>query len=335
MLILNESDLRRLLGMNEVIQALERGFRRLGSGLVRSPERLNMPLPELGGTMLEMPAALLPASATSNNEPGNTALGTKIVSVFPENANRNLDIVQSLYVLLDPATGRPLAIMEGKFITGIRTAAASALATKYMARADSKTLVIFGAGVQAGFHIEALLESTKLQRVIVTSSTLSRAESLVNRIAARYPVEAEIGESPGQALAQADVVCTCTTSAEPLFYGDLIKPGTHINAVGAFTPHTRELDTQLISRARVIVDAEQAAGVEAGEIQIPLSEGAIQRGHVKGALADVVLGTVEGRTSADEVTVFKSCGLALEDLVTASLAFEKAGAEGVGTEAAI
>jgi alanine dehydrogenase len=339
MLILNESDLRRLLRMTEVIQALEDGFQLLGKGLVRSPERLNMPLPELGGTMLEMPAALLPSTAPSIDGTTNAALGTKIVSVFPDNRRQNLDIVQSLYVLLDPETGMPLAIMEGKFITGIRTAAVSALASRYMARPDSETLAIFGAGVQAHFHIRALLEGSKLRRVIITSrtqtsTTQSRAWDLATEAAARYPVEAEVADSR-KALAAADILCTCTTAPEPLFDGDLVKPGTHINAVGAFTPSTRELDTRLISRARVIVDAGQAAGVEAGEIQIPLSEGAIHPSHVKGELSDVVLGKIAGRTSPHEVTVFKSCGLALEDLVTARLAYQKALAEGVGPEALI
>jgi alanine dehydrogenase len=334
MLVLNESDLRRLLTITEIIDALEDGFRKLGSGLVRSPERLNMALPELGGTILEMPAALLPAASPSSHLPGNGALGTKIVSVFPGNPSRQLEVVQSLYLLLEPDTGRPLAIMEGKFITGIRTAAVSALATRYLARPDSRTLVIFGAGVQARFHIEAMLESATFQRVVLVSRTESKARELANQMASRYSVEVGTTGSPEQALREADIVCTCTTSAEALFDGDLVKPGTHINAVGAFTPGTRELDTRLICRARVVVDAGQAAGVEAGEIQIPLAEGAIQHSHIQGALSDVVLGKIAGRTSSDEVTVFKSCGLALEDLVTARLAYQKALNEGAGTQVA-
>jgi alanine dehydrogenase len=337
MLILNESELRKLLSMREVVRAVEEGFRLMGLGVARAPERLNMAVPELGGTVLEMPAALLPVrdSGSKDSEPPFTALGTKIVSVFAGNTDRGIDVVQSFYALLDPETGTPLAIMDGKFITGIRTAAASAVATSYMAPAGQKTLGILGAGVQARFHIEAMIEMGGIARVIIKSRSEIKARELAARIAAVYRIDVEIADSVGRVLTDANVICTCTTSAEPLFDGNSAAPGTHINAVGAFTPQTRELDSRTVSRARVIIDADQSAGVEAGEILIPLSEGTIDRSHVKGTLSDVVLGKVAGRTSADQVTVFKSCGLAIEDLVTASLAYKNALRNGVGVRVAI
>jgi len=337
MLVLNESHLRQLLPMREVARTIEDGFRRFGLGLARAPARLNMPLPELNGVLLGMPAVLLadPNTSTGGQSASKAALGAKIVSVFPENTRRRMDVVQGFYALLDAGSGALMAIMDGKFLTGIRTAATSAVATRYMARRDSKTLAVFGAGIQAGFHIEAMIGTQGVGRVIISSRTDIAAHSLAASIAEAYGIPAEVATSPRQALADADIVCTCTTASGPLFDGALVRPGTHINAVGAFTPHTRELDTQLVARSRVVIDAAEAAGVEAGEILVPLFEGAIDRAHVQSTLADVVLGKAAGRTSPTEVTLFKSCGLAVEDLVTASLAYERAVKDGVGINVAL
>ena len=337
MLILNESELRKLLSMRDIVRAVEEGFRLMGLGFARAPERLNMALPELGGTVLEMPAALLPIrdGNSKNSEPPFTALGTKIVSVFEGNTARGIDVVQSFYALLDPETGAPLAIMDGKFITGIRTAAASAVATSYMAPAGPKTLGIFGAGVQARFHIEALIEMGGVAGVIIKSRTETNARKLAAQVAADYRIDVEIADSDDCLLTDSNVICTCTTSSEPLFDGGSVAPGTHINAIGAFTPRTRELDSRTVSRAHVIIDAHHSAGVEAGEILIPLVEGTIDASHVRGTLSDVVLGKIAGRASADQVTVFKSCGLAIEDLVTASLAYKNALRDGVGVRVVI
>ena len=333
MLILNETELRGLLGMREAVQAVEQGFRALGMGQTRCPERINMALPELGGTFLEMPSAMLPGADedVAGNQDQKAALGTKIVTVFGANRDRGMDVVQSIYILLDPATGKPIAIMDGKFITGIRTAAASALATQYMARQGPTVLGIIGAGVQAAFHIEAMICTANIERVIIQSRTQAKAERLAAQVDRKFGVQVELTRSPAKLLAECGIICTCTTSPEPLFDGDLVAPGTHINAVGAFTPETRELDTKTIARARVIIDAAQSAGVEAGEILIPTSEGTIGTSHIKGSLSDLVLGRVAGRTSADEVTVFKSCGLAVEDLVTAHVAYRNAMRRGTGT----
>jgi ornithine cyclodeaminase/alanine dehydrogenase-like protein (mu-crystallin family) len=251
MLILNEMELRLLLNMREVIEAVEMGFRLLGTGRIRAPERLRLSLPELSGTMLEMPAALLPSPGGEFSAAMPGALGTKIVSVFPGNSNRGLGAVQSVYLLLDPATGVPLCIMDGNFITGIRTAAASAVATKHMSPAGPKTVAIFGAGVQARFHVEAMREVASVQRVIISSRSLAAAQTLANEIASQngasgardqsppqgpQGIDVEVADSPESAARRANMICTCTTSAVPLFDGALIQAGTHLNAVGAFTP---------------------------------------------------------------------------------------------------
>jgi alanine dehydrogenase len=262
---------------------------------------------------------------------GAGALGTKIVSVFEQNARRGLEIVQAVYLLLDSETGVPLALMDGRFITAIRTAATSAVATKYMSAPGSKRLAVFGAGVQAQFHIEAMIDAAEIERVMVVSRSADKARALTDRIRSAHNLPCEL-VSAEQAAATANLICTCTSSAVPLFDGSLLNAGTHINAVGAFTPSTRELDTETVRRSRVIIDAESAAGREAGEILIPMSEGAIEAGHARGTLAEVVSGKVAGRESLSEITLFKSCGVAIEDLVTAQLAYSRAIASRAGTE---
>lgn len=332
MLILNESDLRRALKMSEVIAAVEAGFRAVACGDVRMPERLRLIIPERDALMLEMPAFSQSSSSTGQSASGDeSALGSKIVTVFEHNAERNLAIIQAVYLLLDAHTGVPASVMDGRFITAIRTAATSAVATKFMAARAIKRLAIFGAGVQARFHIEAMMCVAQIERVMITSRTIEKAYALSDYVKSAYSIPCDV-VPPEEATSNANLICTCTNSPVPLFDGRLLRPGTHVNAVGAYTPATRELDLEAIRRARVIIDSELAAGTEAGEILIPLAEGAIEASHVKGTLADLVSGKVAGRESGDEITVFRSCGLAIEDLVTASLAFKRSVAGGIGVE---
>lgn len=323
MLILSESDLRAVLTMRDVINAVEQGFRALARGDATIPERLRLDVSAHNGVLLEMPAYA--------DLDGTGALGTKIVSVFEQNARRGLEIVQAVYLLLDSETGVPLSLMEGRFITAIRTAATSAVATKYMSAPGSKRLAVFGAGVQAQFHIQAMIEVAEIEQVMIASRTADKARALADRVRTVHGLTCEV-VSAEQAAAKANLICTCTSSPTPLFDGALLSAGAHINAVGAFTPSTRELDTEAVRRARVIIDAESAAGREAGEILIPISEGVLNAGHVRGTLAEVVSGKVAGRESISEITIFKSCGLAIEDLVTARLAYTRAIVRGIGTK---
>lgn len=323
MLILSEADLRAVLTMRDVIDAVEQGFRALARGDATVPERLRLDVPAHNGVLLDMPAYA--------DLDGTGALGTKIVSVFEQNARRGLEIVQAVYLLLDSETGVPISLMNGRFITAIRTAATSAVATKLMAAPGSKRLAVFGAGVQAQFHIQAMIEVAEIEHVMIASRSADKARALADRVRAVHDLPCQL-VSAEQAAAKANLICTCTSSATPLFDGSLLSAGTHINAVGAFTPSTRELDTEAVRRGRVIIDAESAAGREAGEILIPISEGSIDASHVRGTLAGVVAGKVAGRESLSEITLFKSCGLAIEDLVTARLAYAKAIARGIGTK---
>jgi len=335
MLILTETDLRTVLPMSGVISAVEQGFLALSRGEVAALERLRVDAPWAGGVMLEMPASLPPASlpplgVMGDREGRMGALGTKLVTVFPGNSALGLATVQAFYILLSATTGAPLALLEGRFVTAIRTAATSAVATKFMAGAGAKQLAVFGAGVEAAFHIEAMPEVCELSGVLIVSRTIERAEALAFDTRNRLGLKARTA-SAEEAISSSNLICTCTTSPAPLFDGQTIQPGTHINAVGAFAPDTRELDTAAIQRSRVVIDANAAAGVEAGEILIPLAERSIAPSHISGELADVVSGRIRGRTSSQEITVFKSCGLAIEDIVAARLAYENAIHRGVGT----
>lgn len=331
MLVLTESDLREVLKMREAIDVVESGFRAMARGDAIAPQRLRLDVPGGAAVLLEMPAYLKSAGGAAGDESG---LGTKIVGVFPENPRRSLDVVQAVYLLIDAQTGVPLSLMEGRFITGIRTAATSAVATRHMASNGTKQLAVFGAGIQARFHIDAMIEAAQIAGIMIASRTARKAHELAEQVRAVHRLPCEV-VSAEEAAYQADLICTCTTSATPLFDGTMIRAGAHINAVGAFTPSNRELDTATVLRSRVVIDAVSAAGQEAGEIQIPLSEGAIQASHIKGTLAEVVSGKLPGRESNNEITLFRSCGLAIEDLVTAKLAYERATVRGIGTRVEI
>lgn len=314
--------------MSDLIEAVEKGFQALAAGVAQAPERLLLRLPDSNGILLEMPAYML---GQQDKQPASeSALGTKIVSVFSANSERNLDIVQAVYLLLDGETGAPLALMEGRFLTAIRTAATSALATRLMAAPGTKRLSVFGAGTQAQFHIEAMFEVCDVAEIFIASRTKEKALALAHKIAVERGIPCDV-VSHTEAARKANLICACSSATSPLFDGKLINEGTHINAVGAFTPSTREIDTLTIQRARVIIDAPSAAGREAGEILIPLSEGAIRDDHIKGSLADLVTGKVKGREHTDEITLFKSSGHAIEDLVSAKLAYQAAIASGIGT----
>jgi ornithine cyclodeaminase/alanine dehydrogenase-like protein (mu-crystallin family) len=289
--------------MTEAIDALERAFERASDTLV--PQRSHIEMDD--GTLLLMPAA------------GPGGAGVKLVTVNPSNPERGLPLINGVYVLFEPGTLRPVAVFDGGALTGLRTAAVSGLATRYMARPDSERLVIFGAGVQATTHLDAMVSVRPIKRLTVVSRTRSRAEELLHR--AR---EAELDASTGgpESVADADVICTCTTSSEPLFDGNLLSPGTHINAVGAFEPHARELDDATVKGARIVVEDRSAALEEAGDLVVPIRTGVVTTDSIVADLAETVGGATT-RTGPGDITVFKSVGLALEDLAVAAAAVER------------
>ena len=250
---------------------------------------------------------------------GDEGAGVKLVTVNPANPARGLPLIHAVYVLFARETLQPVAMIDGSALTALRTAAVSALATRYLARPDASRLVIFGAGVQAAGHLEAMCAVRPIAEAKVVSRTRERAERLTERAVA-LGLTAAVGE-PG-AAAWGDVICTCTTSREPLFDGSLLREGAHVNAVGAYTPDARELDDAAVQRARIVVESRAAALAEAGDLLIPIGSGALRPEEIAADLSEVVRGA-QIRRSAKDITVFKSVGVAFEDLAVARAAFDK------------
>jgi ornithine cyclodeaminase/alanine dehydrogenase-like protein (mu-crystallin family) len=295
--LIGAEELRARLSMVGAIDALETAFRTLDPGT--GPRRTSLETP--AGSLLLMPAF------------GEAGVGVKLVTLTSSNPGRGLPYIQAGYVLFDTATQSPEAVLDGTALTALRTAAVSGLATRHLAREDAARLVVFGAGAQARAHVEAMCAVRPVTELVVVSRSPEPAGSLVQAGLERGLV-ARRGEP--ESVAEADLICTCTTSEEPLFDGSLLTPGIHVNAVGSHRPDARELDTETVRRGRVVVETRDVALAEAGELAIPIAEGAIAAGHVVADLAEAVRGA-DVRRSSDDVTVFKSVGMAFEDLVVA------------------
>lgn len=257
------------------------------------------------------------------------ALGAKIVAVFRGNPARGLPTVTSTYILSDYETGAPLAMMDGGYLTAIRTAAGSAVATRALALPDASTLGVFGTGVQARFHVETIRRVRSLSRVLVRGTSRSNEVAFAEWVTASTGLDCV--PASAEATSAADVVAACTTSPTPVVVAERVSPGAHINAVGAFTPSTRELPSALVGRARVFVDSRAGALSEAGDLLLAVHDGTFKLEDVAGEVGEVLLGSAAGRTSSDQITLYKSVGAAFLDAATARLAFDSAGHRAVGT----
>ena len=326
MRILSRADLDRLLRPAEVIEALAEAFRDFAAGAVTVPPRTTLPVGERG-LLLLMPAAITPAGGSLP-----TGLGTKLVTFYPGNRDLGHPTHLAAYVLMDAPTGRPVALMEGTFLTGLRTGATSALAARHLARPDSRRLVCFGTSVQAEHQLDCLAAVLPVERVSVLGRDAERAAAFAARMQKHLGVPVGVTRDAATALSQADVVTCATTSTTPLFAGTALRPGTHVDAVGAFQPQHRELDATTLRRARVVVESYAGVLPAAGEVLLAIAEGALAREHIAAELAEVVSGRRPGRTAPEQITVFKSVGFALEDLAAARLAYNRAVADNVGTE---
>ena len=300
--IIGAEELGGRLSMTAAIDALELAFREQDPS--SGPPRSGVDTP--AGSLLLMPAI------------GAGGVGVKLVTISPDNPDRGLPLINAVYVLFDAATQEPEAVIDGAALTALRTAAVSGLATRWLANDDAARLVIFGSGVQATSHLEAMLAVRPIEHVTIVSRTSERAEALV-AVAREHGVEVEVGAP--RAVSEADVVCTCTTATSPLFDGRWLKAGAHVAAVGTHLPTARELDAATIGRAKVVVETREAALAEAGELVMAIQEGVVGPDHVRADLKEVVSGATV-RTSRDDVTVFKSVGLAFEDLAVARAALD-------------
>jgi ornithine cyclodeaminase/alanine dehydrogenase-like protein (mu-crystallin family) len=321
-LFLNREDVESLLPMVECIEVVEEALRVLSRGDAVQPLRSAVWMADRHGLLGVMPGML------GRKEDG--VAGAKVLTVIPDNFTRGEDSHQGLVLLFDQTHGRPLAILDAGAVTAIRTAAASAVATRALARQDAGDLAILGTGVQARSHLEAMQAVRALRRVRVWSRNFANARHLAEDEGARLGLAIEPVSTARQAVEGADLICTVTAATEPVVFGDWISPGAHINAVGACTPKARELDGAAMARSALFTDRKESLFAEAGDFLLARADGAIDDSHVQGELGDVLEGKLPGRRSNDEVTVFKSLGIAVEDLAAGRHIYERALATGKG-----
>ena len=320
-LVVSRAEVRRLLPMGVCIDLMAEALAALGRGEALNPLRWAMHVPQVRGIVGLMPGYL--------DTP--ETLGLKAVAVFPGNHGTEYDSHQGFVLLFDPAHGFPLALVEASEITAIRTAAATGVATRLLAREDAGDLAILGSGVQARTHLEAMLLVRDIRRVRVYSPNTERRQAFARDESGRHGVTIESVESAHAAVDGADLICTTTSADEPVLQGEWLASGAHVNAVGSSIASTRELDTRAVSRSRLFVDRIESTVNEAGDYLFPLKEEAIDRQHIVGEIGDILLGTLEGRRTPEEITLFKSLGLAVEDLAAAHHVFVTATEQGLGT----
>ena len=321
-LVLGHDQVKKLLSMKECIDAIEAMFKALAAGKAVLPLRQVVFKPDRKGALGSMPSYL--------GEP--EAFGSKVITYFAGNTNTKFDSHQGAVLLFETENGRLLGIMDASSITSIRTAAASGVATRLLARKGATTLAILGSGTEAATHLEAMASVRDLEKVRIWSRTMDHARRFVERHSSAYPsLEFKAVASVREAVSDADIVCTTTSSTEPVLAGEWLKLGTHVNAVGASIPSARELDSEAVLRSALYVDRRESALTEAGDFLIPKKEGLIDDSHIKGEIGEVLCGKIKGRVSEDEITLFKSLGIATEDVAAAHLLYTKAVSQGSGT----
>jgi len=309
--ILSTDDLRRFVTMSQAINLMRDAFAELSSGVTTVPQRIVMEMQPQKSRAIIMPAY------SANKK----YYSTKIVTLSANNPSKKLPYIHGLLLLIDSDSGAPLCLMDAEYVTALRTGAASGLATDLLAREEARVAMIFGAGSQARTQLEGIAAVRKLDRVYVLSPVKSNAEEFSTEMSSKLNLHVEPADSP-QKIAEADIVCTATTSDVPVFQHRDLKIGVHINGVGSYKATMRELPADTVQRAKVVVDSRSAALSEAGDIVIPINEGIITGDHLHAELGEIILGKKPARSNQREITVFKSVGNAVQDLAIAYYVFE-------------
>ena len=322
LVVLDRHDVARLLPMDECVDVMAGALATVARGNAILPLRPMIKLPDSPNIFALMPAYL--------GDP--KSVGVKVLTVFPVNHGTAIDAHQGAVLLFEADHGRLLAILDATSVTAIRTAAVSALATRLLARDDADEVAILGAGTQGRMHLEAMTVVRPVRHVRIWSRTTEHARALAQLAREKFDLPAEVCSTPAHAVERASIVCTTTAAATPVLEGAWLRPGTHVNAVGACIPTARELDTEAVRRARLYVDRRESALAEPGDILTPLREGAIGTDHIVAEIGELLLegGERLRRRNDDEVTLFKSLGLAVEDLAAAHHVYRKAQANGAG-----
>lgn len=325
MRILARQDVERALSMHQAIEAVKTGFAQLSTGRADVPVRTALEVPRHDGVSLIMPAYL----------PDDDAVAVKIVSVFNENPERGLPLIHALVVVLDAKTGAPEALMDGTYLTALRTGAASGAATDLLAREDVQVAAVIGAGTQGRTQLEAVCAVRPIQEAWVYDVHADKAQEWATEMSMRLELPVRAAATPAQAVARADVICTATTASTPVFDDADVRPGTHINAVGAYTPEMQEIPPETILRALVVVDHYESAMAEAGDLLIPIEKGLITRDHIHAELGAILSGASPGRESEEQITLFKTVGVAVEDVAVARAVLDAARTMELGTHFAL
>ena len=319
--VLAAEDVRRALPMPDAIEAMQEAFVELSAGRTVMPVRTSVKLADNKGEALVMPSYA--------KRLGNLAL--KTVTLMPGNPEQGLPFIQGMVCVFCGETGAPRAMLDGMTLTALRTGAASGLATRLLARENAAKVAVFGAGVQARTQLAAVCAVRKIEQALVFDPNMDKAEAFAQEAHNEQGVLVEAAATPQAALADADVICTATIAQQPVFADADIKPGAHINAVGSYLPHVQEIPTETVLRSRLVVDHRESALIETGDLIIPIQLGLLTAAELHGELGELAAGKIEGRANDEELTLFKSVGVAVQDLAAATYAFKRAEALDLGT----
>jgi alanine dehydrogenase len=320
---LTRQDVENLLDMPAAIEAVADAFRLIYQGEAELPVRANVPVAPHDGSLMSMPAYL-----------GGEldALGAKLISFYGSNpVRRGLPAIQGNVVLFDGKSGALLALMDAGYLTAMRTGASGGVAARYLAREDAATLTIFGSGVQAPYQVEAVLCERAIERVFVLSRTPANAEALAVDLAQSFDVSVQATTDVEMAVKAADILVTATSAHDPLFDGGLLRPGVHITGIGSHLPYASEVDAVALRRAKVVVDQMSACLAEAGDLIRPINDGHYDASQIHAEIGAIIAGDLPGRSDDDEVTFFKSVGLAAQDVAVARVVYQRALEQGAGT----
>ncbi len=325
MLILTAEEVRKALPMDETILAMKNAYASLSNGKATVPLRTQLPIPKNDALSIFMPAHV----DTTDDE----ALAVKVVSIFPENLKKGEPLIYATVLVLDPTTGKPTALLEGSTLTAIRTGASSGAAIDLLSRTDSSVLAVFGAGAQGRTQLEAACSVRRIVKVWVYDMIPEKANALAEEMAGRgeIPTNIQVANTPLEATREADIICTATTATTPVFEDTEIKPGTHISGIGSYTPEMQEVPAETVQRAYVVVDSRSATLAEAGDLIQPIRAGTFNENHIAAELGEIVLKRKPGRQNPEQITFFKSVGVAVQDAAAAQLALNNASTMGLGS----
>jgi ornithine cyclodeaminase/alanine dehydrogenase-like protein (mu-crystallin family) len=307
--------------MPECIDLMKSAFLQLSTGDTTVPMRTGIEHPQYNGASLFMPVY----------HPAKRQIGIKIVTLFRDNMSKKLPMINGVMLVFDATNGLPLALLDAEFLTSLRTGAASGLATDLLARSDSQIAVLFGAGAQGASQLEAISHVRELDKIYVFDKDLEKSSHFIDQMSQRIPISIEVASSE-KIVNKADIICTATSSTHPVFDADLIKPGTHINAIGSYKPDKSEVPLDTVEKCKLVVDSRAAALEEAGELIQAIRSGRITDSHIYAELGELVAGRKPARQNEQEITLFKSVGNAIQDLETAHLIIERAHQKKIGTE---